>query len=210
MRVKQTYNIFGADNVFFAAVQGVAAGEAFILNGGNQPDAIGLRNYQSQISFTSALDNSGANLTVSGYSNGAFVEETLAGPDNDIVETLNYYSVVTSVTTDAVVTACSMGNAGEAVIPIRSNLGSDSFITAGCWSIYVYNPDATLFEILGTHNYNSEMPFLASTVNQTFGITGGITDTAYYIPPSDTTILDAVIVQMTPGNNPLIVNYISV
>lgn len=59
--------------------------------------------FSSTVSLASLNDNSAVEFTINGYQNGVFITETIAGPNDDSVQTVGVYDVVTSITTNGAI-----------------------------------------------------------------------------------------------------------
>lgn len=124
----------------------------------------------TQVSLTSASDNSAVTFSVYGFNaNGQPLTETLLGPGAGLtVNTVNYFSAVTQVLAGAAITAVSVGNTASAATP---------------WIVVDYlqtNFNVGISaEITGTVNYSVEV-----TNDDVFGGTPYVTPTPvpFFVP----------------------------
>lgn len=97
-----------------ALLQGRTGAGALLLNGTlSVPQSNGLfidlGKVSRTVSITSTNNLSAVNFTINGTLNGLNVTQTIAGPDNDTVETTVVFSTITSVTVSATVAGVSVG-----------------------------------------------------------------------------------------------------
>lgn len=94
----------------------------------------------SQVSLTSTNNLGAVNVTLYGFNaNGQPITEVMAGPNNNTVNSVNYWNAVTQISTSAAITAMSVGNSGlsaTAWIPVdylqaSFNVGIAVVITGG-------------------------------------------------------------------------------
>jgi len=112
-----------------------------ILNGnfGNRGDnAANFYNngFSYYISLTSTADLSAINFTITGFSNGSLISETIVGPNAVLITTTNIFDFVTSITASAdVVNNVSVGNtflAGKAVYSIPISIDFPNIKDINC------------------------------------------------------------------------------
>jgi hypothetical protein len=108
------------DTAAIAAVQTLAAPGALLLNGNlskpNISNGIFVNNVSMiipentrTITLTSVNNLAAVNFTISGISGGVPVSEVLAGPNNNTVTSVNFYSRINSIVTSAAAAAVSAG-----------------------------------------------------------------------------------------------------
>jgi hypothetical protein len=180
MRPKQfniDLNDVDDDGVF--ADQTLGGAGSFTLNGAGISGGVWTSSdgFAKKIGFTSTGDISAVTFTVTGYlqkGNGILVTETLAGPNNNTVETTNYFYSITSVTAGAAVgTNTKAGPVDEAMVihPLnwRAGIIALDFIVTGTISYTIQQT----FDELTQANYpfdwqNHDDPSLVgATTSQT-------------------------------------------
>ncbi len=106
------------------ALQNVAVAGPLLLNGtlfnSNIPDQVSFArvNMIRSISLTSVNNLSATNFIVSGFQNGAFVTETLAGPNNNTVYGTKSYDLITSVVASTAVIGIKVGTGDRGFLPL--------------------------------------------------------------------------------------------
>jgi hypothetical protein len=119
-----------------AQEQTLAGAGSLVLNGSFASGGVVVfPSFARTISLISANDLNGVQFTVTGTANGAIVSETIAGPNNDRVETTVIFNAVTSITTNNAAAAVSAGTG-----------------TKGRTAWFL-------------HNYHAVVPYLAVQVN---------------------------------------------
>lgn len=118
------------------ALQNLAASGTLLLNGTladpsipNQISFINAKMTRS-VSLTSTNDLSATNFVINGFQNGAFVTETLSGPNNNTVYGARYYDIITSVVASTAVTGISVGTGNAGFFPllvVNSNVASINY-----------------------------------------------------------------------------------
>ena len=146
--------------------------------------------FAKQIGFASTGNISGVNFTISGYEDRnktILISETIAGPNNNTVETTNYFYSIQSISASgAVGTNTKAGPVDEAIsqiIPIKRSYSDKSERQVGL-----------TFIVTGTINY---------TVQQTNDDVQSLTDRTFNWLDSD----DTNVVFATASNNS---NYIAI
>ena len=167
------------DGVFQNQTLGGAG--SFILNGAGvtsgqwvTPDL-----FAKQIGFASTGNISGVNFTISGYEDRnktILISETIAGPNNNTVETTNYFYSIQSISASgAVGTNTKAGPVDEAIsqiIPIKRSYSDKSERQVGL-----------TFIVTGTINY---------TVQQTNDDVQSLTDRTFnWLDTDDTNVVSA-------------------
>jgi hypothetical protein len=82
--------------------------------------------YMRTISFTSTNDLSGVFFTIIGVQNGVSITENVFGPNNDTVDSANYYDSVTSIQASAGAANISVGSGNQSVIFYNSGASFNS------------------------------------------------------------------------------------
>lgn len=102
------YNWIAANTTYIAPLQSLGGAGSMTLNGSNIGpfQIIGMIR---AVSLTSANNNSGVNFTVTGTVNGRAISQTIAGPNNNTVETTAVFDVITSITFNGAINAVSAG-----------------------------------------------------------------------------------------------------
>lgn len=106
------------------ALQTTVASGPLLLNGtlfnSSIPNQISFArvNLIRSISLTSVNNLSATNFVISGLQNGAFVTETLAGPNNNTVYGTKNYDIITSVVTSTAVTGIKVGTGDSGYLPL--------------------------------------------------------------------------------------------
>lgn len=116
-----------------ALLQDLAAPGALVLNGAfSRPNVpFSFPQMNRVVSLTSANDLSGANFTITGStSSGIAVQEVIAGPNNNTIQSVNSYHVISSITCDAAVDGISIGS------------GQSGYLS---WILYDYNRNPSPF-----------------------------------------------------------------
>lgn len=102
-----------ASTTSIALLQSLAAAGTVVLNGEYGTAGFTTARIDDvlfrQVSITSANNLSGVNFTITGLKNGVPTTEVLAGPNANTVYSVNAYSVITSITTNAAAAAFSIG-----------------------------------------------------------------------------------------------------
>jgi hypothetical protein len=136
MSLLAKYNWLPQDTAAICALQTIGAAGNLILNGTlsvyNNP-VISLVGLNRQVSITSTGNLSGVNFTVTGTYLGQVQTQTIAGPDNDTVETTDLFHTITSVSTSgAVATNVSVGTgaSGHTEIYIVDNQSTINAVSA--------------------------------------------------------------------------------
>lgn len=129
-------------NTEIAQVQSLGAAGTMLLNGPyadptrvNPNVSILSQGFSSVVSLTSVNNNSAVEFTVNGYQNGVFITETIAGPNNDSVETTGIYDSVSSITTSAAIDGVSSGIGSQAFFAIVS---LDFHALIPCYGFQIY------------------------------------------------------------------------
>lgn len=130
-----------------ALLQDLAAPGALVLNGAfSRPNVpFSFPQMNRVVSLTSANDLSGANFTITGStSSGIAVQEVIAGPNNNTIQSVNSYHVISSITCDAAVDGISIGS------------GQSGYLS---WNSFDYNRNGATFVAVqivveGTINYS--------------------------------------------------------
>jgi hypothetical protein len=134
-----------------AALQDLAAPGALVLNGTLSRKGVPLSFPQMNraVSLTSANNLGAANFTIVGTtSSGIAVEEVMAGPNNNTVQSANSYHTITSITCDAAVNGISAGS------------GQSGYLS---WNQYDYNR--------GFSSYLAIQVVVEGNITYTFGAT---------------------------------------
>lgn len=163
------------DTVAVAALQDLVAPGNLILNGTFSPngDPFSFPQMTRVVSFTSANDLSGANFTINGLtSTGISVSETLVGPNNETVESVNFYNKIFSISSDSAVNGISVGS------------GETGHLN---WLLYDYNRDAAAFLAIQV--------VVEGTINYTFGAT--LQDVSQVLDPYAFDITNSLTAQTT-------------
>jgi hypothetical protein len=86
----------------------------------NIPDQVSFAktNIIRSISLTSVNNLSATNFIIQGFQNGAFVTETLAGPNNNTVYGTKAYDIIISVITSTAVTGIQVGTGDKGYLPL--------------------------------------------------------------------------------------------
>ncbi|CAB4124206.1 hypothetical protein UFOVP51_72 [uncultured Caudovirales phage] len=106
------------------ALQNVAAPGALLLNGtlfnSSIPGQVSFVrvNIIRSISLTSVNNLSATNFVIQGFQNGAFVTETLAGPNNNTVYGTQIYDIIISVIASTAVTGIQVGTGKVGFLPL--------------------------------------------------------------------------------------------
>lgn len=104
--------------------QNVLTPGPLLLNGtlfdANIPDQVSFarKNLVRSISLTSVNNLLGANFVISGFQNGAYVTETLVGPNNNTVYGAKYYDIIISIVSSAAVNGIQAGTGGTGFLPL--------------------------------------------------------------------------------------------
>lgn len=103
MSYPQVYNWPAPDTEAICLLQSdIIDGENFIINGhllinNIQPGNIIFPGISRTISITSTDDCSNINYTINGTLNGSFVTQTIAGPNNETIESTQLFDTITSI-----------------------------------------------------------------------------------------------------------------
>jgi len=116
------------------ALQNSVTGIPLLLNGTladsgipNQVSFITNKMIRS-VSITSVNNLSGITFIITGLQNGAYVTESIAGPNNTTVYGAQYYDIVTSVVTSANATGVNVGSGKAGFLPLLVINSLASFI----------------------------------------------------------------------------------
>lgn len=102
-----------ANTTAIASVQTLAGAGSIVIDGPLVPLTYNYAVFPGisrTVSLTSANNLSAVNVTITGLYRGAAQSQTIAGPNANTVYTTSLFDTVTSVTTDAAVTAMSVGS----------------------------------------------------------------------------------------------------
>ena len=134
-----------ADTAAIALTQTLLAAGKLLLNGhlsvSNNP-VVNLWPMERTITLTSANNLSAVNFTIKGTFNGVITSEVLAGPNNNTVNSVNFYDSIISITTNAAVNGVSSG---------IGNTGSTSYYIHD-YNKYFFNISFNII-VTGTINY---------------------------------------------------------
>lgn len=134
-----------------AALQDLTAPGALVLNGTFSKPGVtfSFPGMNRSVSLTSENDLSEANFTIVGAtSSGVAVEEVMAGPNGDTVQSVNSYHTITSITCDSAVDGISVGS------------GQTGYLS---WYLYDYNRRFS--------SYLAIQVVVEGAINYTFGAT---------------------------------------
>jgi len=114
MKIQVLDSYQAANTTFYAAAQSRVGAGALVLNyedtSANTNIVVSTPQWNRQITFTSVANNSATNVVIVGKDVfGNTVTETLAGSNNNTVTSTNYYSTLTSLTTNGNITTMSVG-----------------------------------------------------------------------------------------------------
>ena len=142
-----------------APLQTLAAAGPLVLNG---PVGVSIPNFARTITLTSGFDNSAVNFVIVGKDIfGNTVQETLAGPNANTVESVNSYHFVSSITTSTAITATSAGTGtGGESIWVQLNNFSVSFQT----SLNFFVTGTVAYSVVRTPSPFNTLPFAAPYV----------------------------------------------
>lgn len=114
------------DTSAVCALQNLDAAGPLLLNGTlantSTPSQISFiaANFIRSVSLTSVNNIAAVTFVISGFQNGAFVTESIAGPNNNTVFGTMYYDYITSVVPNGSVTGISVGTGNAGYLPIIS------------------------------------------------------------------------------------------
>ncbi len=96
------------------------------------------KGFISTVSLTSTNDLSAASFVISGQQNNTIVTETLVGPNNSTVETVQTFDIISSVSVSVSVTGISVGTGVTGFFPFYyiPATGADSFALSSSFSPY--------------------------------------------------------------------------
>lgn len=171
-----------ATNTYVALLQTYVGAATLLLNGtGVNPFPQFIRT----ITLTSVNNNAGVNFTITGSVNGRFLQEVIAGPNNNTVSSGLAYDTISSITTNGAINAVSVGigqigltqwftndyyrsvfNMSVAV-DITGNItyslsGTLDDVTQS--APFVFEPVATFVGLNADHAGNSEVPVRYSSI----------------------------------------------
>lgn len=133
MSQPKVYNWIAADAAAIAKLQTAVAPSSVILNGtlsvSNNPVVV-LTGMVRKLSLTSTNNLSAVVFTITGTANGHNISETINGPNNTTIQSVNYYDSIISITSGAAFAALSVG------------IGLTGFTT---W--YIHDYDKTVFNL---------------------------------------------------------------
>lgn len=114
MAIPQVYSWPAASSTAVALLKTLGAAGTIPLNGTLSKSTdnglfVNFDGIARVVTLTSTNNLSAVNVTITGTLNGSVVSETRAGPNNNTVATTQVFNSVTSITTDAAVTAMSAG-----------------------------------------------------------------------------------------------------
>jgi len=104
-----------ANTTEVANVQSLAGAGSLVLNGSLVPHStpnqgfVQFPNFSRTVSLTSVNNLSAVNFTINGFSEIGPIQETIAGPNNNTVESTVIFNKITSITTNAAAAAVSAG-----------------------------------------------------------------------------------------------------
>lgn len=154
------YNWTVPSTTAVAALQNLGAAGSLVLNGSLSTGSgnIYIPNMVRAISLTSTNNLSGVNFTINGSSYGTAISETIAGPNNNTVQTTEIFDTVTSITTNGAVNAVSAG---------IGSIGSTPWMWVDCNKM-VLNVAVNVYAV-GTINYT-----LQTTIVQEGDVLSGV------------------------------------
>lgn len=148
MKIQVLNSYLAADTSFYAAAQSRTGAGAIVLNyaalNADASIVVSTSQWNRQITFTSAGNNSATNVTIVGKDVfGNIVTEVLTGSNNNTKSSVQYYSTITSLTTDGDIDTMSVGFGILAQsVPFKMSMN----VSKAQWAVQI--------EVGGTINYD--------------------------------------------------------
>ena len=191
-----------------SALQNVGVAGPLLLNGtlldSTIPDQISFIKNKviRSVSLTSVNDLSLTNFVITGLQNGAYVSETVSGPNNNTVYGTKYYDTITSVVASTAVNGIQVGTGDAGFLPLIAidanavivNYSTSVLLPAGSGITY------SMLQTLDQINTNF-IPFLnqADKLFPAFGLTNETTSQI----ANSLLITNFVILQVNSSANPI-------
>ena len=196
------------DLLAVSALQDVGVAGPLLLNGilfnSSIPDQISFISNKviRSVSLTSVNDLSLTNFVITGLQNGAYVSETVSGPNNNTVYGTKYYDIITSVVASTAVNGIQVGTGDAGFLPLiaispislSTNYSTSVLLPAGSGVTY------SMLQTLDQINTNF-IPFLnqADKLFPAFGLTNETTSQI----ANSLFIINFVILQVNSSANPI-------
>lgn len=147
--------IFPAGNTTDVCLLQTLAGAGNLTINGNLANLVNgqvsfiQKGYSRQISLTSANDLSARQFTITGMQNGITITETITGPNNNTVYSVQVYDVISSISVNGAVNAVSVGTGWQGFFPlIAINLERD--VINYTLTLARLTPASVSFSVYGT------------------------------------------------------------
>ena len=206
------YNLPAPNPNGIANFQASFANKPLILNGSYANQVTNQINFLDfgivpRITLSSLQNQSAINFVINGYQNGAFISETLGGPNINTVTSVNCFDSIQSIVASAATTGGTTIQAGVSavgyfpVILLNTQKSNTSFINYSLnLVVAALNPASyqiflSLKNNLGKGKYDD----LTSVVNGDFVATGAVSTVSQFIQSNS--LAQNLLVKITANNN---------
>ena len=206
------YNLPAPNPNGIANFQASFANKPLILNGSYANQVTNQINFLDfgivpRITLSSSQNQSTINFVINGYQNGAFISETLSGPNSNTVTSVNCFDSIQSIVASTATTGGTTIQAGVSavgyfpVILLNTQKSNTSFINYSLNLVVAASNPASYQIFLSLKNNLGKGKYddLTSVVNGNFVATGAVSTVSQFIQSNS--LAQNLLVKITANNN---------